>query len=515
MCLPFPLSRNVLAGEDHDITALMTQGAALWLGTRTGYILLLDPSALVDGQNPLLGLQYYGKGKVKFIRPLVSSNKPTSKLEVVCSVEYEDEVSGVLLAWEFHPLQQWRAKEHHLNSGSLPTSPTSPLSSVHTNLIAQIRDLKVQMAVVCKEKENVQHLCAELIALIDDSQFEALEPKMVISAPTLESSLERPDGIGLRFNLPDMRLHHHLHLQDAVLSLCALNGCGVHYGGDEMKYCVLLGLANGTIILFFGINQGKVVPNPLQGPKLQMFTTGRKPCLNMCPTSNGYIWCSCGDSLELLDIVSLKSLRKLDALVVAVGAARPLGGCVRGRRSTLLRLWDAVTGAMKASYNVRNVLAGEDHDITALMTHGAALWLGTRTGYILLLDPSALVDGQNPLLGLQYCGKGKVKFIRPLVSPNKPTSKLEVVCSVEYEDEVSGVLLAWEFHPCQQWRAKEHHLNSGSLSTSPTSPLSPVHTNTEMAITQRSLPLIESTQECLGMTTNQSSYGSILQVSES
>ena len=82
MCLPFPLSRNVLAGEDHDITALMTHGAALWLGTRTGYILLLDPSALVDGQNPLLGLQYCGKGKVKFIRPLVSPNKPTSKLEV-------------------------------------------------------------------------------------------------------------------------------------------------------------------------------------------------------------------------------------------------------------------------------------------------------------------------------------------------------------------------------------------------------------------------------------------------
>ena len=177
-------------------------------------------------------------------------------------------------------------------------------------------------------------------------------------------------GLVYVFNLPDMHLHHHLHLQDAVLSLCALNGCGVHYGGDEMKYRVLLGLANGTIILFFGINQGKVVPNPLQGPKLQMFTTGRKPCLNMCPTSNGYIWCSCGDSLELLDIVSLKSLRKLDALVVAVGGSETPRGLRKGevimlmatnalgvwtvtRRSTLLRLWDAVTGAMKASYNVR------------------------------------------------------------------------------------------------------------------------------------------------------------------
>ena len=75
----------------------------------------------------------------------------------------------------------------------------------------------------------------------------------------------------------------------------------------------------------------------------------------------------------------------------------------------------------------RNVLEGEDHDITALVTHGAALWLGTRTGYILLLDPSALVDGHNPLLGLQYCGEGKLKHIRPLVSLSKPTARLEVI----------------------------------------------------------------------------------------
>ena len=152
------------------------------------------------------------------------------------------------------------------------------------------------------------------------------------------------------FNFPDMRLHHHLYLQDAMLSLCALNGCGDLYGGDEMKYRVLLGLANGSIILFFGINQGKVVPNPLQGPKLQMFTTRRKPCLNMSLTSNGYIWTS-DAALELLDIVSLKSLRKLDALMVATGggetarelrkgeeviilmAINSLGGFVRGRSS--------------------------------------------------------------------------------------------------------------------------------------------------------------------------------------
>ena len=69
------------------------------------------------------------------VSPLdIKSPPPPSTSQVVCSVEYEDEVSGVLLAWKFHPLQQWRAKEHHLNSGSLPTNPTSPLSPVHTNV---------------------------------------------------------------------------------------------------------------------------------------------------------------------------------------------------------------------------------------------------------------------------------------------------------------------------------------------------------------------------------------------
>ena len=62
--------------------------------------------------------------------------------------------------------------------------------------------------------------------------------------------------------------------------------------------------------------------------------------------------------------------QELDALVVAIGGSETPGGLRKGevimlmatnalgvwtvtRRSTLLRLWDAVTGAMKASYNVR------------------------------------------------------------------------------------------------------------------------------------------------------------------
>ena len=186
---------------------------------------------------------------------------------------------------------------------------------------------------------------------------------------------ERPDGIGLR-----VQPTGHASAPPPPPPRCgALTVCtewlwsSLRWRRDEVRCPLGAGQWNHyPIILFFGINQGKVVPNPLQGPKLQMFTTGRKPCLNMCPTSNGYIWCSCGDSLELLDIVSLKSLRKLDALVVAIGGSETPRGLRKGevmvimlmatnalgvwtvtRRSTLLRLWDAVTGAMKASYNVR------------------------------------------------------------------------------------------------------------------------------------------------------------------
>lgn len=166
------------------------------------------------------------------------------------------------------------------------------------------------------------------------------------------------------FNLPDMRRHHHIHLQDAVLSLCAINKLADRLGGEDMHYRVLVGLANGTIILFLGLHAGKVLDNPLQGPKLVISTYQRKPCLTMTLAS-GCIWCSCGDTMEVYDICSLKLLRRLSTFQTGGGGSGTSRGDVItlmsisgkgvwtvGRRSSVLRLWDQRTGEFRASYDI-------------------------------------------------------------------------------------------------------------------------------------------------------------------
>ena len=181
------------------------------------------------------------------------------------------------------------------------------------------------------------------------------------------------------FNLPEMRQHHYIHLQDAVLSIAAVNRQGEKFGGPEMRYRVLVGLANGTIILFLGQNQGKTLENPLQGPKVIVRTYGRKPCLNLSLTRDGHIWCSCGDAIEMLDMVSLKSVRCImphaapameggervklgggqgpQSLVrgdvITLMAVTRMGVWTVGRRSSLLRLWNQISGELRGSYNVQ------------------------------------------------------------------------------------------------------------------------------------------------------------------
>ena len=61
-------------------------------------------------------------------------------------------------------------------------------------------------------------------------------------------------------------------------------------------------------------------------------------------------------------------------------------------------------------------------DITALAVQGGVVWLGTRNGYVLLLDAAVMEVGGDPLLGLQYCAEGKVRCIIPL-SPHKGITK--------------------------------------------------------------------------------------------
>lgn len=175
------------------------------------------------------------------------------------------------------------------------------------------------------------------------------------------------------FNLPNTRRHHHIHLQDAVLSLCAVNHMADRLGpqAKDMRYRVLVGLANGTIILFLGVHGGKVLENPLQGPKIVIATHQRRPCLTLTLTSEGHMWCSCGNTMEVYDMATLKLLRRLST---SQGGAGPGGGGGSGgggrgdvitlmavssngvwtvsRRSCVLRLWDQKTGQYRASYDV-------------------------------------------------------------------------------------------------------------------------------------------------------------------
>lgn len=169
------------------------------------------------------------------------------------------------------------------------------------------------------------------------------------------------------FNLPDMRRHNYIHLQDAVLSLAALNKLAVRYGGEQMKYRVLVGLANGTIIQFLGIHQGKILENPLQGPKLVIHLVGNKPCIAMQLTAQGHLWCSSGNGIEVLDTVTLKSIRKLhlksqidvkedprrrtDAITLL--SVNWYGVWTVGRRSPILRLWNQESGDIIASYDIQ------------------------------------------------------------------------------------------------------------------------------------------------------------------
>ena len=80
-----------------------------------------------------------------------------------------------------------------------------------------------------------------------------------------------------------------------------------------------------------------------------------------------------------------------------------------------------------------NVLQNSEDDITAMALQGRVVWLGTRNGYMFLLDTVAVHEGREMAhLGLQHCGEGRVKNIVPLVSTKRVSAKLEVsVCECE------------------------------------------------------------------------------------
>ena len=160
------------------------------------------------------------------------------------------------------------------------------------------------------------------------------------------------------FNLPDMRRHHHIHLQDAALCVQAVNA---QSGEEELAYRTMVGLANGTIIVFRGMGEGgRVFENPLQGPRNVVVTYQRRPCLSFSLTPTGHIWCSCGDTMEVLDAAKMSFIRRLASLnsgrsgskgdVITLTAVNGRGVWTVGRRSKQLKLWDQITASMKGSF---------------------------------------------------------------------------------------------------------------------------------------------------------------------
>ncbi len=174
------------------------------------------------------------------------------------------------------------------------------------------------------------------------------------------------------FDLPDMKSHHYIHLQDAVLALKVVNDHMQLADRDDHHYHVLVGLANGTIILFMGRSGGQPLKNPLQGPRKVIATTDRKPCLSIEMTSNGHFWCGCGNTIEVIDSTTLRSLYRHQCLteeketgsnaklikgdVIVLMGINSRGVWTVTRRSTLMRLWDSITGSLKATFSIRWVL---------------------------------------------------------------------------------------------------------------------------------------------------------------
>lgn len=118
------------------------------------------------------------------------------------------------------------------------------------------------------------------------------------------------------FDLPDMKNHHSIHLQDAVLSLLAVNG-GPQAGSHQLLcYRVFAGLANGSIIMFSGMHKDKVAEMPLHGARKVIVTKDRGPCLSLVLDPRGRLWYSRGDSVEVIDPFTLQHIAELSSLQV-------------------------------------------------------------------------------------------------------------------------------------------------------------------------------------------------------
>lgn len=75
-----------------------------------------------------------------------------------------------------------------------------------------------------------------------------------------------------------------------------------------------------------------------------------------------------------------------------------------------------------------DILGNTEDDITAMTLQGRGVWLGTRNGYLFLLDATAVQEERTIChLGLQHCGEGRIKNIVPLTNTKHISSKMQVI----------------------------------------------------------------------------------------
>ena len=164
------------------------------------------------------------------------------------------------------------------------------------------------------------------------------------------------------FDLPDMKTNDYIHLQDAVLTVKAIND----KESEEKRCWVLVGLANGTIILFLGESQGKVLDNPLQGPRRIKLSPSKNPCLSIQLWDKSQVWCASGSVMEQYSLDNLDHVKQYQCLppgadregmvrvdVIMLAAVSRRGLWTVARRSTVLRFWEKEHGELKASFNVQ------------------------------------------------------------------------------------------------------------------------------------------------------------------
>ncbi|KAI6653641.1 hypothetical protein LOD99_3536 [Oopsacas minuta] len=333
------------------------------------------------------------------------------------------------------------------------------------------------------------------------------------------------------YDLPDMNNYYCGQLQDAVLSLMPIdkNWESVkelkpdQEGLEMLKYRVLVGLANGNIMVFMGMKNGDVIHNPLEGEKAVLLQEN-KPCRGIIQTPRGLIWAACGHKMLVINPLTLKEQPKFKGIahhreqeILApyfstrnsnrfVANETVTDMVISGawiwtiaRRCSYIWIWDWETGRLLLRFDLQilpDINRKEVSELTAIAPQGNLIWVGTKTGTLLLLDVvmirslvpevekfrsnsgsgniqfssrksivgnalkaplvnsyqsqdeepprvSDLVIEESPLIAYQHCSRSKIRSIQPLPTVHI-SGDVEVVVSVE-QNEIASRLMVWRF----------------------------------------------------------------------